>query len=58
MSLSFFACKTAADHTFRVAAGVRSNHKTRGVGLEFVNVSLRCARYIRELIAELEAKKA
>src|SRR5271170_5881937 len=43
---------------FRVAAGVRANHKTRGVGLEFVNVSARCARYIRDLIAELEAKNA
>jgi len=41
---------------FRVAAGVRSNHKTRGVGLEFMNVSARSARYIRDLIAELEAK--
>lgn len=41
---------------FRVAAGVRSNHKIRGVGLEFMNVSPRCARYIHDLIAELEAK--
>ena len=43
---------------FRVAAGVRAHHKTRGVGLEFVNVSARCARYIRDLIAELGAKNA
>jgi c-di-GMP-binding flagellar brake protein YcgR len=41
---------------FRVAGGVRSNHKTRGVGLEFVNVSARGARLIQELIAELAAK--
>jgi PilZ domain len=41
---------------FRVAGGVRSNHKTRGVGLEFMNVSTRCARLIQELIAELESK--
>ena len=43
---------------FRVAAGVRAHHKTQGVGLEFVNVSARSARYIRDLIAELEAKNA
>lgn len=41
---------------FRVAAGVRSNHKTRGVGLEFMSVSARCARLIQDLIAELRAK--
>lgn len=41
---------------FRVAGGVRSNHKTRGVGLEFMNVSARGARLIQELIAELAAK--
>jgi hypothetical protein len=41
---------------FRVAGGVRSNHKTRGVGLEFMNVSLRGARLIQELIRELAAK--
>jgi c-di-GMP-binding flagellar brake protein YcgR len=44
--------------TFRVAAGVRSNHKTRGVGLEFMSVSKRCAGYIRDLIVEMEAKAA
>jgi hypothetical protein len=42
---------------FRVAGGVRSNHKVRGIGLEFMKVSARCARYIRDLIAELEAKQ-
>jgi hypothetical protein len=41
---------------FRVAGGIQSNHKTRGVGLEFTNVSARCARLIQELIAELAAK--
>jgi len=41
---------------FRVAAGVRSNSRARGVGLEFMNVSARCARMIQELIAELAAK--
>ena len=41
---------------FRVAGGVRSNHKVRGVGLEFMNVSARGARLIHELIAELEGK--
>lgn len=41
---------------FRVAAGVRSNRIAQCVGLEFVNVSARCARLIQELIAELEAK--
>jgi c-di-GMP-binding flagellar brake protein YcgR len=41
---------------FRVAAGVRSNSKTRGVGLEFMNVSSRCARLVQDLIAELTAK--
>ena len=41
---------------FRVAGGVRSNHKVRGVGLEFMNVSARGARLIQELIAELRAK--
>ena len=45
------------DHVhFRVAAGVRSNSKTRGVGLEFMHVSERCARLIQDLIAELTAK--
>jgi hypothetical protein len=43
---------------FRVAGGVRSNHKVRGIGLEFMNVSKRCAGYIRDLIAEMEAKAA
>lgn len=38
---------------FRVAAGVRSNRTTRCVGLEFMNVSPRCARLIQELIVEL-----
>jgi PilZ domain len=38
---------------FRVAAGVRSNRIAQYVGLEFVNVSARCARLIQELIAEL-----
>jgi hypothetical protein len=42
---------------FRVAAGVRSSHKVKGVGLEFMNVSPRCARYIQELILELETKE-
>jgi hypothetical protein len=41
---------------FRVAAGVRSNSKTRGVGLEFMHVSSRCARLIQDLIAELAVK--
>jgi len=41
---------------FRVAGGVRSNHKVRGVGLEFMGVSKRCAHLIQELIADLEAK--
>jgi c-di-GMP-binding flagellar brake protein YcgR len=41
---------------FRVAAGVRSNRYTRCVGLEFMNVTERCARLIQELIAELAAK--
>jgi hypothetical protein len=39
---------------FRVAGGVRSNHKIRGIGLEFVNVSARCRRLIQDLIAELQ----
>jgi PilZ domain len=43
---------------FRVAGGVRSNHRARGVGLEFMNVSTRCARLIQDLIAELEGKPA
>ncbi len=44
---------------FRVAAGVRTNSRTRGmVGLEFMNVSTRCSRLIQELIAELAAKAA
>ena len=38
---------------FRVAAGVRSNQISQCVGLEFMNVSARCARLIQELIAEL-----
>lgn len=42
---------------FRVAGGVRSNHRVRGVGLEFMNVSPRCARLIQELVEELEAKE-
>jgi hypothetical protein len=42
--------------SFRVAGGVRSNHKVRGVGLEFMTVSSRCARLIQELIGDLEAK--
>jgi c-di-GMP-binding flagellar brake protein YcgR len=41
---------------FRVAAGVRSNRITRCVGLEFMNVSPRCARLIQDLIVELGAK--
>ena len=41
---------------FRVAAGVRSNSKARGVGLEFMHVSSRCARLIQDLIGELTAK--
>jgi hypothetical protein len=44
------------DVQFRVAGGVRSNHKVRGVGIEFMNVSSRCARLVQELIAELAAK--
>jgi hypothetical protein len=48
----------AVNHTsFRVAGGVRSNHKVRGLGLEFMNVSARSARLIQELIAELDAKR-
>ncbi len=43
---------------FRVAAGVRSNHKTRGVGLEFMHVSPRCAWLIQELIEQLQASAA
>ena len=43
---------------FRVAAGVRANHKVRGVGLEFMNVSSRCARMIQELIEELKVAGA
>ncbi len=42
--------------SFRVAAGIRSNHKVRGVGLEFMGVSTRCAKLIRDLMEELEAK--
>jgi hypothetical protein len=42
---------------FRVAAGVRASHKVKGVGLEFMNVSPRCAAYIRDLVLELEAKE-
>jgi hypothetical protein len=46
------------DHThFRVAAGVRSNHKHRGVGLEFMNISGRSARLIHDLICEIETKQ-
>jgi c-di-GMP-binding flagellar brake protein YcgR len=41
---------------FRVAAGVRTNRYTRCVGLEFTNVSERCARLIQELIVELASK--
>ena len=41
---------------FRLAAGVRSNRIARCVGLEFVNVSPRCARLIQELITELGAR--
>jgi hypothetical protein len=41
---------------FRVAGGVRSNHPVRGVGLEFMHVSARSARYLQELIDELESK--
>jgi hypothetical protein len=41
---------------FRVAAGVRVNHKSRGVGLEFVNMSARCGRLVSDLIAELKVK--
>jgi c-di-GMP-binding flagellar brake protein YcgR len=48
----------AVNHTsFRVAGGIRSNHKVRGVGIEFMNVSARCARLIQDLVAELEAKQ-
>lgn len=39
---------------FRVAGGVRANHKIRGVGLEFMNLSARSQTHIRHLIAELE----
>jgi c-di-GMP-binding flagellar brake protein YcgR len=46
------------DVRVRVAAGVRSNHKVRGVGLEFMQVSARCARYVQDLIVELEKKQA
>jgi hypothetical protein len=42
---------------FRVAAGVRSNHKTRGVGLEFTHLSTRCARLVQDLIAEIEHRQ-
>jgi len=42
---------------FRVAAGVRANHKTRGVGLEFMHLTTRCARLVNELIDELEYKQ-
>jgi c-di-GMP-binding flagellar brake protein YcgR len=41
---------------FRVAAGVRATSRTRGVGLEFMNLSGRRARLIQELILELKAK--
>jgi len=41
---------------FRVAGGVRSKDKSRGIGFEFMNVSERCVQHIRELIAELETK--
>ena len=40
---------------FRVGAGVRVLHRGAGVGLEFSQVSSRCARYIKQLIAELAA---
>lgn len=41
---------------FRVCGGVRSTHKARGIGLEFVNVSARGRRHIADLIVELQAK--
>ena len=41
---------------FRLIGGVRSNHKVRGVGLEFMTVSSRSLRHIQELIDELAAK--
>jgi hypothetical protein len=41
---------------FRVAAGVRANHSARCVGLEFMDVSSRCARLIQDLIVELNPK--
>jgi len=37
----------------RVAAGVRSNHKVRGVGFAFMNLSQRAARSIQSLMVEL-----
>jgi hypothetical protein len=43
--------------TFRVAGGVRSSGKVRGVGIEFMSVSARCAHLIQDLIAELEAQQ-
>lgn len=42
---------------FRVAAGVRATSKSRGVGLEFMNLSARCSRLIQDLIVELKAKE-
>ncbi|AXC12763.1 hypothetical protein ACPOL_3478 [Acidisarcina polymorpha] len=42
---------------FRVAGGVRCNRAARHVGLEFMNVSPRCTRYISDLIADLQAKQ-
>jgi hypothetical protein len=42
------------NHTqFRVAAGVRTDPRQPGVGLEFMNVSNRSARLIQDLIIEL-----
>ena len=42
---------------FRVGAGVRVLHRGTGVGLEFVNVSPRSGRYIKQLISELSTEK-
>jgi hypothetical protein len=41
---------------FRMIAGVRAKHAMGGVGLEFINTSARCARYLHDLVAELEDK--
>lgn len=43
---------------FRVAAGVRVLHRGAGIGLEFSNLSQRSNRYLKELMAELEAKES